>query len=207
MSADATAGSWPFTIKASNGIGSPALQSFVLTINPAPLWITADSAAMTVGGTPPVIGAQYLGFHDGDTVATLTSPPICTTTATDQSAVGLYPSTCSGAVDPDYVMTYFKGTVAVQEAFVITTTTLPSATPGVAYHVKLEASGGRQPYHWSTTSTLPTGLHLTGSGRMTGRVAADLPAHSYTVVVSAQTPGSKKIAVQTTSVSLTLTVN
>jgi hypothetical protein len=206
-SADATAGTWPFTITASNGVGPTATQSFVLKIKPAPLWITADSAVMTVGGTPPVIGAQYVGFHDGDAPANLTTPPVCTTTATAHSVVGVYPSTCSGAIDPDYVMTYFKGTVAVQGAFVVTTTTLPAATPGTVYHAILRASGGHAPYRWNTTSTFPAGLHLTDAGVITGRVKTGLPPGSYALAVSVQTRGSKKSPAQTASASLTLVVN
>jgi len=172
-----------------------------------PLWITADSVVMTVGGTPPVVGAQYVGFHDGDAPANLTTRPVCTTTATAHSAVGVYPSTCSGAIDPDYVMTYFRGTVAVQGAFVVTTTTLPATTPGAVYHARLRASGGRLPYRWNTASTLPSGLHLTDAGVITGRVKTGLPSGSYALIVSVQTHESKKDPVQTASASLTLVVN
>ena len=69
------------------------------TIDKAPLTITASNGAMAEGGTPPVITPLYSGWVNGDTAASLTTPPTCTTTATSSSAVGTYPSTCSGAVD------------------------------------------------------------------------------------------------------------
>jgi len=56
-------------------------------------------------------------------------------------------------------------------------------------------------------STLPSGLHLTDAGRITGRVTPSLAPGSKTLIVSARTPGSKKNPAQTTSALLTLTVN
>jgi hypothetical protein len=46
----------------------------------------------------------------------------------------------------------------------VTTTSLPSATPGVPYSVKLAADGGLTPYSWSITQgSLPAGLKVTYS--------------------------------------------
>lgn len=52
----------------------------------------------------------------------------------------------------------------------ITTTTLPSATPGTSYSATLGVSGGSSPYRWSVISgTLPVGLTLNStSGAITG---------------------------------------
>ena len=66
---------------------------------------------MTYGGTPPTITPSYSGFVNGDTAASLTTPPTCSTTATSHSPAGSYPSTCSGAVDSNYTISYVSGTV------------------------------------------------------------------------------------------------
>jgi hypothetical protein len=53
---------------------------------------------------------------------------------------------------------------------VITTTSLPAATAGVAYGAALTASGGKLPYRWTLSAgTLPQGLSLDStSGNITG---------------------------------------
>ena len=84
-----------------------------LTVQPAALTITASSGSMTYGASPPAITASYSGFVNGDTPASLTTPPTCTTTAKSNSPAGTYPTTCSGAVDPNYQITYVNGTISV----------------------------------------------------------------------------------------------
>jgi sugar lactone lactonase YvrE len=84
-----------------------------LTVGQAPLVITASSATMTPGGTVPTITASYSGFVNGNTASSLTTQPTCTTTATSASPPGTYPSSCKGAVDPNYTITYVNGTVTV----------------------------------------------------------------------------------------------
>jgi 6-phosphogluconolactonase (cycloisomerase 2 family) len=93
------------------------------------LTITAvpSSTSMTYGGTPPTITPSYSGFVNGDTVASLTSPAICSTTATSSSPVGTYPATCSGAVDASYTITYVAATVTVNPA-PLTIAATPSST-------------------------------------------------------------------------------
>ena len=78
-------------------------------MNPAPLTIAASSASMTYGGATPAILPLYSGFVNGDTSTSLTTAPTCSTTATSTSPVGSYPSSCSGAVDSNYTITYVNG--------------------------------------------------------------------------------------------------
>ena len=72
-----------------------------VTVGTASLTITASSGTMTYGGTVPTITPGYSGFVNGNTSASLTTPPTCTTTATSGSPVSgsPYVSSCSGAVD------------------------------------------------------------------------------------------------------------
>jgi hypothetical protein len=82
-----------------------------LTINQAPVTVTASSASMTQGDTPPAITASYSGFLNGQTQPL--APATCSTTATSSSQAGSYPSSCSGAADPNYTFSYVNGTVTV----------------------------------------------------------------------------------------------
>ncbi len=82
-----------------------------VAVGRAPLSITASSPAMTYGGAVPAITPVYSGLVAGDTAASLTTPPACSTAATSTSPVGSYSSTCSGAVDPNYAISYTAGSV------------------------------------------------------------------------------------------------
>jgi MBG domain (YGX type) len=93
-----------------------------LTIIPATLTITVNSATMTYGGTVPSLGLSYTGFVNGDKVSSLTTPPTITTTATSSSSAGVYPIAASGAIDPNYSFTYSSGTLAVNPASLLVTT-------------------------------------------------------------------------------------
>ncbi len=89
-----------------------------VTVNPAPLTITAGSPSMTYGGSVPAVTPLYTGFVSGDTSSSLTTPPTCSTTATASSPASppTYPSTCGGAADPNYAITYAAGAVTVSPA-------------------------------------------------------------------------------------------
>jgi MBG domain (YGX type)/Bacterial Ig-like domain (group 3)/FG-GAP repeat len=90
-----------------------------LTVNPAPLSIRADAQSAVVGSPQPSLTFTISGFVNGDTLASLSVPPTCTTTAaTDGSGnitspAGTYPITCSGAVDDHYAITYSPGTLTI----------------------------------------------------------------------------------------------
>ena len=81
-----------------------------------PLVVTASSGSTTYGNGPPAITPSYSGFVNGDNANSLPTPPTCSTTATSASPVASYPTTCSGAGDPNYSITYQNGSVAVTPA-------------------------------------------------------------------------------------------
>ena len=85
-------------------------------VAPAALQITASSGDFTYGGTPITITPNYAGFVNGDSASSLATAPTCSTTATSSSPVGTYPSTCTGAVDGNYTISYVPGTVTVDPA-------------------------------------------------------------------------------------------
>jgi gliding motility-associated-like protein len=87
-----------------------------LSIGSAPLTITADNQTKVYGQANPILTASYNGFVNGDTFASLTTPPTINTTAVINSAVNSYPITPSGAVDANYNISYVNGTLAVGQA-------------------------------------------------------------------------------------------
>ena len=82
---------------------------------------------MTYGGTPPAITPAYTGFVNGDTAGSLSTAPSCSTTATSASPAGSYPSSCTGAADPDYTISYVSGLVTVGQAATDLTYTGPQS--------------------------------------------------------------------------------
>src|ERR671935_1719374 len=76
-----------------------------LSVTPAPLTITASSGSSVYGSAPGPVTASYSGFPNGDTASSLTTQPTCPTTATAQSHVGGYTTSCAGAASNDYTFT------------------------------------------------------------------------------------------------------
>jgi hypothetical protein len=101
-----------------SGDGNFVNQSAVLneTVGQAPLTITGDNQTKLYGAALPTLTASYSGFVNGDTVASLTTPPALATTATAASHAGSYDITASGASDPNYLISYLPGTLAVTPA-------------------------------------------------------------------------------------------
>jgi hypothetical protein len=79
----------------------------------AALTVTAPDAIRVQGSANPTFAPTYVGFVYGDTAASLTTPPTCTTTATTASPVGTYPITCSGGASNNYDFAYVAGTINV----------------------------------------------------------------------------------------------
>jgi hypothetical protein len=92
----------------------------------------APDPTMHYGDPVPALAPSYSGFVNGDTPASLTTQPTCTTTATSSSPVGTYPVTCSGAVDPNYTFTYVPGSLSVGPAQLTVTADNKSIVYGAA---------------------------------------------------------------------------
>jgi len=86
-----------------------------LTVDQAPLTIIADNRTRTVGEANPVLTATYVGLVNGDTIASLSSPPALSTSARVSSPAGAYPILLFGAFDPNYSITQVDGTLTVLE--------------------------------------------------------------------------------------------
>ncbi len=114
----AAAGNTTITISQTGNINfsaaTPVTQ--LVTVNKAPLTITADNQTKTYGTANPALTVTYTGFVNNESAAVLTTPPTINTTATTASGVGNYPVTAAGAAADNYEITYTDGTLTVNPA-------------------------------------------------------------------------------------------
>jgi len=149
-----------YVTSCSGAVDSNYTISYVagaVTVAPAPLTVTASSDSMTYGGTPPTITASYSGFVNNDNASSLTTQPTCSTAATSSSPVGTYATSCSGAVDSNYAISYVSGSVVVNPAALTITASSPSSTYGIAVPaVTASYSGFVNNDNASSLTTAPT---------------------------------------------------
>src|SRR5262249_15434271 len=112
------AGTYPITASgaAAGANYTIAYVNGTLTVTPATLTITASDKTRAYGAANPALTVSYTGFVNGDTAASLTTPPTVATAATPASAVGAYPITAAGAASSNYTITYVNGTLTVTPA-------------------------------------------------------------------------------------------
>ena len=89
-----------------------------VTVNKASLVITASSASIAYSPRLYVVTASYAGFVNGDDSGVLTTLPTCAVLipgGVDISSVGrhTYATSCSGAVAPNYDISYVGGVLSV----------------------------------------------------------------------------------------------
>ena len=134
-----------------------------LTVNPAPLTITAGNTAMTYGGSAPSFTASYAGFVNGDSAGSLTTPVSLTSTGNSHSNAGTYAITASGATSPNYAIAYKSGTLSINPAVLTITAgntamtyggSVPSFTASYAGFVNGDSVG---------SLTTPVSLTSTGN--------------------------------------------
>ena len=127
----------------TNNYSTPSAVSVTLTVNSAPLTITASSPTVAYNSAVPVITPIYAGFVNNETSSTLSKAPACTTAYSTSSAAGSAPSTsCSGASAANYAITYKSGSITV----------LGSAPPPVT--INFSYSGGSLTLSWSQGTLL-----------------------------------------------------
>ena len=151
------AGTYAITAVYGGDANYPGSTSNVVsqTVNPAPLSITAGNQTKVYGQANPALTVSYSGFVNGDTSANLTTLPTVMTTATTTSPAGSYPITASGAVDPNYTISYVAGMLTISQD--ATTTAISSSTTSTGFGQSVTLSA-------TVTANSP------GSGTPTGRV-------------------------------------
>ncbi|MFC6244961.1 MBG domain-containing protein [Flavobacterium psychroterrae] len=94
--------------------------------------MTANDQSKVYGSANPTLTVSYTGFLNGDTEASLTTPPTISTTADGASPVGSYPISASGAISSNYTFTYINGTLTVSPAVLTITANDQSKVYGSA---------------------------------------------------------------------------
>jgi gliding motility-associated-like protein len=84
-----------------------------LTVSKAPLTITADNKAKIFGTVNPTLTANYIGFVNGDTNASLIVQPTLTNTATATTVPGSYDIAVSSATSNNYTITHVSGKLTI----------------------------------------------------------------------------------------------
>src|SRR3989442_886172 len=117
-------GTYPITASGAVAGGNYTISyaNGSLTGTPAVLMVTADDQTKAYGASNPPLTVRYSGFVNGDTAASLTTPPTVSTAATTASGVGTYPITASGAVaGGNYTISYANGALTVTPAVLTVT--------------------------------------------------------------------------------------
>src|ERR1017187_8337946 len=178
-----TAGTFNFTVQATDQSGATASQSFSLVINPPTLTITVPSSlpagtlgvsysqklpVVANGGTPPYTWSLVAGSVPGLSF----DPPILTISGTPSTA-GTFNFTIQAADAANLTATRSLSLVISPASLSITTARqLPDARLNQLYAQLIAASGGQPPYRWST-SGLPAGLTINSTtGQITGTPTA-----------------------------------
>ena len=190
-----TAGTYDVTITATNGIGSPATQAFVLTVNQVPVFSSPATATATVGtqgtiaisaaGTPTAtiststILPSGLSFTAGSNgTATISGTPAAGTGK--NYTVALKATNSVGSATQKLVLTVDQGAA-------ITSAASKSATVGKAVSFKVTSSGFPTAT-LSESGALPNGVQFTagttGTATITGTPAAGT-AGTYDVTITA----------------------
>ncbi len=179
----------------------------VATITPgaAPVTVTASSATITYGAAIPAITPSYSGFTGGQT--TPATAPTCTTTATASSPAGTYPTTCSGAADPNFTFATVGGTVTIQKAQVMVTASSDNVTYGGTVHAVTPSYSGLvhgdiAPATAPTCSTTATSTSNVGAYPSSCSGAAD-PSYDFTYVNGSVNVTPADATVKASSGSLT----
>jgi hypothetical protein len=134
VSSTSAVGSYPTSCSgASDANYSISYAAGSLTVNAASLTITASSPSMTYGGAVPAVTPLYT--YGSVTLSStapsgLTAPTCSAPGVTNSSAVGSYPTSCSGASDANYSISYAAGSLTVNAASLTITASSPTMTAG-----------------------------------------------------------------------------
>ncbi len=142
-----------------------------MTVDPAPLRITADDLTKVYGAAMPTLTASYSGFVNGDSVANFTTAPTLSTTATTSSHVSgdPYDISASGAVDPDYAITYVDGNLTITPALLTITANSKTMVYGGAFPTLTASYSGF--VNGDTAASLTTPPTLTSTATASSHVS------------------------------------
>ncbi|MEO9181089.1 MAG: MBG domain-containing protein, partial [Acidimicrobiales bacterium] len=122
-----------FTVTDLNGYSATS-GNLSITVDKAPLTITASSTTSSYGTAPPILVTPgYSAFKPGDNSGVVNGLS-CSSTLTAKKIVGTYSgaNTCSGGSAANYSITYLPGDATVTKAVLTVTASSTSSTYGTA---------------------------------------------------------------------------
>ena len=215
------------TFKPTNSSAySTATANVTLTVNKAPLTVTANNASRAYGASNPTFTAAFKGFVNGDTSAhAVTGAPSLSTIATSKSAPGTYPITITqGALAAaNYSFQFVNGTLTVTA---LGATANPVFHPGAetsntAVTVTVTDATSGAIFYYTANGTAPTtsspqfpsaGLKVTATETLT--VIAVAPGYNpsapvpakYTIATAPSVTTTAATAINTSKATLNATV-
>lgn len=173
------AGTFTFTVKATDAVGNSSTKDLNIIINPAPAMLnttfpagnigaTYNQTIARTGGTAPLVWSVSGALPPGLSLNTATGVISGVASSSGTSTFSIQVTDATGKF---VSQTY---SIAINSSLLITTSTLPVASIGSAYSQTFAASGGRIPYVWTISSgKLPDGLSLnSNSGVISGSATA-----------------------------------
>lgn len=160
------------TVVASDYDYQIAFAPGLLTVNPAPLTITAENKAKTQGDANPALTATFSGLVNGDAASAVVGL-VLATTAEIASPAGNFPITASGATSPNYAISFVNGVLTVNSlpALIITANSfdIRYGAPLPTFTASITGFGG------GDDASIVSGLTLTTNA------LAGSPIGSYTI--------------------------
>lgn len=148
---------------------SLTLVNGTLTIDKAPLTVTADDKTRVYGVANPPLTISYSGFVNSEGSSVIDTEPVASTTADATTGVGTVPITLSGGVDNNYTFIYTAGVLTITKATAsVTLGGLNTTYTGLS--------------QTATATTDPAGLAVTFT--YDGLAAIPANAGSYAVVAT-----------------------
>jgi len=126
------------TVISATTLGVTLTQT--LTVNNAPLFLTAIRQTKVAGTANPYLTFNYTGFVNNDNAGYFTSPAVISTTATLTSPVGKYPITVTGGSIANYNLIYIPDTLCVTAAPLPGTAT-PANSPDPVVNTGVSPNG------------------------------------------------------------------
>ena len=88
----------------------------ILTVNKAPLTMTANDKSMSYGSNVPTLDAKYEGLKNNEAEPSWNTMPEFSTTGNETSKVGTYPISISNADAKNYELSIREGVLTIEKA-------------------------------------------------------------------------------------------
>jgi hypothetical protein len=184
------AGTFTFTVKATDAVGNSATKDLNIIINPAPAMLNTTFPAGNIGanynqtiartgGTAPLVWSVSGALPPGLTLDTATGVISGVPSSSGTSTFTILVTDATGkSVSQTFPIT-------INSALIITTSSLPVATIGSAYSQTFAAAGGRIPYSWVISNgALPNGLALNQNSGVISGSATEAGKFDFIVTVT-----------------------